>query len=226
MARMTTGRLQRLFLWLFLGFLSATAVLAVGIVLLGDMSDTKGRILATSGTISVASIAAMTCAAFRGRARRRWVGGAGIALCLAAGTAIVVATWAHGLSQPFEKLLGCLVTAAGLTTLGVLLWLWPLAPRYDRVQRATSLSIALLALLICGLILLEPEHEALVRGTIAVAIVVALQTLAHPILWKLGARDGAREARRLLLTQQADDTWTDEQGRRYAVRPLEPEPGS
>jgi hypothetical protein len=131
-----------------------------------------------------------------------------------------------GLGEPFEKVLGCLATAAGLTTLGLLLWLWPLAPRHGRVQRATSLTIALLALLICGLILVETESDALVRSTTAVAIVVALQTLAHPILWRLGSRAGAHEARRLLLTQQADDAWTDEQGRRYAVRRLDPDPGS
>jgi len=55
--------------------------------------------------------------------------------------------------------------------------------------------------------------------------VVALQILAHPILWRLGQRAGDGKARRLVLTHEHDDIWADGAGRRYSVQPQPLQPG-
>ena len=58
------------------------------------------------------------------------------------------------------------------------------------------------------------------RLWVAIAIVVTLQVLAHPILWQLGRRAGRAAQRRLLLSHERDDIWIDGAGRHYSVRPL------
>jgi hypothetical protein len=217
------GRLPRLFLRLFLGFLVVTALLAIGIVLLGDMNDTQERILGTSSIISAASVAAMVCAAFRGRARRPWLGAAGIALAGATAAGAIAMVWTRLENEAFGRSLACLTTVATATALAELLWLLPLHGQHRRLQQATTATIAGLALLICLQVAFELNSEFVVRTTIAVAIVVALAILAHPILWKL--RPAPVEPTRLVLLHEHDDVWTDGNGHRYSVRQLEPPAG-
>jgi hypothetical protein len=213
-------RLSRLFLRLFLVFLILTALLGIAIVLLGDTSQTRWRILGTSGVISVASVAAMACAAFRERGQLRWLGNIGMALCFAAAASIVVALWEVVHGEMYGRFLGCLSTVAGFMALGQLLWLLPLIQPYRWVHKATTGTIAVLTLLICLQIAANIDDDAFVRTTIAVAIVLALEVLALPILWQLGRKAAATTQRRLLLCHERDDIWTDGDGRHYSVRPV------
>ena len=217
---MDQGSLSRRFLRLFLVFLILTALLAISIVLFEDRNQTRWRILGTSAVISVASVAAMACAAFRERGHLRWLGNVGMALCFAAAAGIVVSLWDFVHGEMYGRFLGCLSTVAGFTALAELLWLMPLIQAHRWVQKATTGTIALLALLICLQIATRITDAAWDRLWVAIAIVVALQVLAHPILWQLGRRAGGAAQRRLLLSHERDDIWTDGAGRHYSVRPL------
>ena len=211
--------LSRRLLRLFLVFLILTALLAISIVLFEDRNQTRWRILATSAVISVASVGAMACASFRER-RLRWLGNAGMALCAAAAAAIVVSLWDFVHGEMYGRFLGCLSTVAGFTALAQLLWLMPLIQTHRWVQKATTGTIGLLTLLICLQIAARFHDPAWDRLWVAIAIVVTLQVLAHPILWQLGRRAGGAAQRRLLLSHERDDIWTDGAGRHYSVRPL------
>ncbi|HZN84014.1 MAG TPA: hypothetical protein VFC01_30665 [Mycobacterium sp.] len=217
---MDETRLSRQFLRVFLVFLILTALLAISIVLFEDRNQTRWRILGTSSVISVASVAAMACAAFRERGQLRWLGNVGMSLCFAAAAGIVVAIWDFVHDETYGRFLGCLSTVAGFTALGQLLWLMPLIQPHRWVQKATTYTIAVLTMLICLQIAARITDAAWDRLWVAIAIVVTLQVLAHPILWQLGRRAGGAAQRRLLLSHERDDIWTDGAGRRYSVRPL------
>jgi hypothetical protein len=192
--------LSRRFLRLFLVFLILTALLAISIVLFEDRNQTRWRILGTSSVISVASVAAMACAAFRERGQLRWLGNVGMSLCFAAAAGIVVAIWDFVQDETYGRFLGCLSTVAGFTALGQLLWLMPLIRPHRWVQKATTYTIAVLTMLIC--------------------VQIAARITDAAILWQLGRRAGGAAQRRLLLSHERDDIWTDGAGRRYSVRPL------
>ena len=217
---MDETRLSRLFLRLFLVFLILTALLAIGVVLLGDTSRTRWRILATSGVISMASVGAMACAAFRERGHQRWLGNLGMALCFAAAAASVVALWEVVHSEMYGRFLGCLCTVAAFTSLGELLRLLPLIQPYRWVHTVTTGTITVLTSMICLQIAAHIGDDTFWRSLVAIGIVLALQVLALPILWQLGRRAAATTRRRLLLWHERDDIWTDGDGRHYSVRTL------
>ena len=56
------------------------------------------------------------------------------------------------------------------------------------------------------------------------AILVAMATLAVPVLWKIGSEPHAATppaATRMMLEQQTDGTWADAAGARYRVQRLD-----
>ena len=98
--------------------------------------------------------------------------------------------------------------------------------RHGGVQWSAIGAIAVLAGLLSLLILGDVDSEGLVRVVAVAAIVVALLTLAVPILWKIGGESavggvpGAAGAT-LRLCRGIDGVWVDESGARYEVRRLD-----
>ena len=218
---MSPPRLSRVFLWLCLAFLVISALVAIAAVMTGDFGDTRIRILATSGTVSAASICAMACAAFRERARVRGLGDLGIALATLAGLTTVVATWIPGFDARTWKTVFALGCAAVAVAHAELLWLPVLRAGHRWVQVAATALIATLALLIDLLILGGARGDLFTRSMIVVSILVALVTLLVPVLWRIDAATvgtKAAAAERLVLTRQPDGSFADAAGNRYAVR--------
>lgn len=224
--------LRRTFLWVFVGFLAVTALLAIAAVLSGDFGDFEARVLGSSGSISAASICAMACAAFRERGRVPQLGTLGIALSGLALAVVLVTIWIHRPDDGLVKTALVLVVWAVATAHGELLLL-PALARHGWAQVAAVAAIAVLALLLTFSIIGENIDEGMVRLIGVMAIVVALFTLVVPILWKIGgtapagaataARDAATTpgAGTLVLRQAADGFWVDPAGARYAVQRLD-----
>lgn len=218
--------LRRLFLWVFLGFLGCTALLAIGAVLSGSFGELQARVLASSASVSAASICAMACAAFRERGRVPGLGTAGIALAGVALAAVLVAVWTEHPGESQMRWTFTIVVYAVATAHAELLLLPRLSPRHAPMQLLAVGSIALLAVLLTVAILGHVDNEGMMRTVAVVAIVVALQTLAIPILWKIGGDEGVSgaaggaSAPQLVLRQGADGVWVDAAGARYVVRRL------
>jgi peptidoglycan/LPS O-acetylase OafA/YrhL len=220
--------LRRLFLWLFLGFLGITALLAIGAVLSSEFGDTQARVLSSSASISAASVLAMACAAFRERGRVPVFGSLGIVLAGLALLAALVLIWTQS-EHPSEAMIKTtllLVVYAVGTAHAELLLLPPLARRHAVAQPVGVGLIALLAALLT-IVILDPEDvaEGLSRSIAVVSILVALVTLAIPILWKLGGevRGGVAGAavETLALRRRPDGTWVDAAGAGYRVERIE-----
>ena len=79
---MNSRELKRTLLKVFVGFLSLTAAIAILSVLTGEFGAFQVKVLATTMTISAASICAMSCAAFIEIRRKKVLGTIGIGFAL------------------------------------------------------------------------------------------------------------------------------------------------
>jgi hypothetical protein len=165
----------------------------------------------------------MSCAAFRARERGRGLGTLGIALAVVATCAMLVAVWGEFRHDdvPVKVAFVSWILAAG-TAHAELMWLPVLAPRFRWVQRTVTGSILLLQAMLTVLVIGDARDEDLILLCTVVSILVALQSLAVPVLWKLSRGADAAPVGRLLLRQTATGSWVDEAGNRYAVRQLGP----
>ena len=82
-------KLKILSLKVFIGFLGLTAIIAVIAVLRGEFGKLEEKILATSLTISGASICSMSCAAFIDKKKHTLLGLFGIGLSVAAAVLLI-----------------------------------------------------------------------------------------------------------------------------------------
>jgi len=230
---MPPSSLRRAFLWSFLAFLGLTALVAIGVVLGGEFNETMARVLGTTATVSAGSVLAMACAAFR--ERERVMGTVGIALAAIASAMLIALLW----GDRFDEGFGRATLLAGAYAVAVahaeLMLLGRLPARYRWAQTTLIALIAAMALtltpVICGEI---HDNDALARFLGVLAILIALGTLAVPVLlWisrseradaeaaalaAAGAPSGGAAPRRLELVEQGDGSWRGDDGALYELR--------
>lgn len=214
------SELKSLFLRGFIGFLALTAVVAIISVFNRDFGTVQTRILATTFTISVASICGMACAAFIERRRWKFLGLTGIFTSLVAAFLLLQGIWGVVDSMFHFKLTASTITLAFAFAHAFLLALPQLDKNYRWVQVATAVSISLLAFLIITAVWLEIEGEYYYRILAVIAILVGLETLTIPILLKLGSNETA-ENRHLELSHIKDNMYRDSTGKTYSVQELD-----
>lgn len=216
MNAMTPSDIKRLFLKLFIGFLSLTAAIAIFSVLSGDFGELQLKILATTFSVSAASICAMSCAAFIEKRKRKELGGAGIVLVLI-GTALVNGGfWSDVNDDEYWKVTISFIVFALALAHAFLLGLPDLDLKHQWSQTAAFVAIGVLAMQITGAVWGEIDSEGYYRLLAVVSIVVVLLTLVIPILMKIRTRYD-QFVRTLVLTENADGTYRDQSGSVYKV---------
>jgi len=178
----------------FLLFLILTALLAMATVLQGgNFGDLEFKALATSFTVSGASICAMSSAAFMERRRGRILGMLGILLAAAAAILLIGGLWSRNAGDPYWKAtLTVIVLAVGFAH-AFLLALPELDEEQEWIQKAIPVSIGFLAFLIILGVWKEITESGYLRLITAVAIFVGLETVAIPILVKLHKDEDGRK---------------------------------
>ena len=219
---MDSTEIKRLFLKVFLGCLGLTALIAMLSVLGGDFGEFQMKILATTATISAASICSMSCAAFIERKQQPNLGFAGIVLSACSAVFLIVGMWFEIESEAYWKIAATAGVLAVAFAHAFLLLLPELDDAQRRVQSASIVSIGVLALLIVVAVWGEIDFEWYYRILAVVAIVVGLETLAVPILLKLRTRPGA-ESETLVLERVRGDIYRDAAGRTYQLREIDTE---
>lgn len=186
---MAVSRLRALCLRLFLVFLSLTAALALVTVLLGDLGELQARILATTLTISVASICSMAGAAYLDQGRSRVPGWLGIFSALLGMALMIASIWEWiDLQETWEATLSSVIVAAAIAL--TLLLRLPKLGSMSWVQVTVGLCIAIFTLQLLTLIWMEIHNDdGFFRALTTVGILVVLQVLAIPILAKLQPRE-------------------------------------
>ena len=216
-------RIRKLLLKFFIGFLVLTAVIAIVVVFSNEFGELQQRILATTFTISIGSICAMSCAAFIERKKMMVVGLSGLITSAITVVLLLLVIWASLIGYTWVKLIGSLITASFAFAHSFLLALPELEKRHKWVQAVTALSICILALQIIFAIWLELENVTYFRIMAAVGIVVGLETLTIPILMKLKTdeNDKSDQAERLELFRIDEQKYRDSAGKVYRVREIE-----
>ena len=204
----------------FIGFLALTALVAAISVVSGEFGDIQLKVLATTLTISAASICSMACAAYIEKRKRTRQGLVGIALSVLGALLVIVGLWPPIDSDEYWKTAITVVIWAVACAHGLLMLLPDLDGRQKIVQSLTVVSIAILSALIMVAVWTEMENEGYYRIMALAAIAVALETLVIPILLKL--KTGAEpEASTLVLERVAGQTYRDASGELFEVRRVE-----
>lgn len=215
--KMNYSEMKGHFLKSFIGFLILTAVIAIITVISGEFGDIQARILGTTFTISIASICAMSCAAFIEKRNFKVVGITGIAFSLLSAILIIAEIWGSVGSNLYYKIIFTSVACAFSFAHGLLLFLPQLDTDREWVQQAAAITITVLLAQIIFWIWLEIEHTIYFRMMTVIAILVGLETLVIPILMKL--KKGNSEQKETLELENVDGhIYKDASGKLYDVR--------
>lgn len=181
--------MRRTALWVFIIFLSLTALIAIVSVFGEEFGDLQIRILGTSLTISISSVCAMSGAAFIERNKMKEVGLAGIGCSVLAALLLMVMIWGDPNSDVFLKTTSSFVILALGFAHGFLLALPDLDEKHRWVQHLTFVTIALLAGFLLVLLWGEIDNNFVFKTLAAVSIIAGLETLVIPMLMKMKRKD-------------------------------------
>jgi hypothetical protein len=215
---MNTVLLRQLSLRGFVGFLILTALIAVVTVLIGNFGELQFKILASSFSVSIVSICAMSGAVFMESRGPRWLGVLGILVALIGLLLVNIGLWFEPGSWTYWKFVFVFVVVSLGLAHGFLLQLPNLNLAYRWVQPLSAISIAVLVLLISAALIFDLSGDWLWRSMTVVAIVVVLCSALIPILLRLGA---SVSRVKLVLELLEDGVYQSADGRRFKLSELE-----
>ena len=219
---MNYTEIRKLSLKIFIGFLSLTAVIAIISVLSGKFGELQEKILATTFTISAASICSMACAAFIEKKKSLNLGMSGIALSIAAAVLIIVGLWPNIHNELYWRITASVAVFAIAFAHGFLLNLADLDDKQKWVQPVSTVTIGILCLMIVAAILCDIEDDIYFRILAVAAIIAGLETLIIPILMKLH-KGNIRRGKQLVLEEIENNIYTDPAGKKYELREINTE---
>ena len=85
--------LKRIFLYLLIASVAASALIGIVVILLGNFGDHETKVLLTAGTVTMTSILGLACGAYLESGRGRVVPITGIVLALAAAVMWTLIIW-------------------------------------------------------------------------------------------------------------------------------------
>ena len=185
---------RRIFLYLLIGSVALSAVIGVGVLLLGDFGLIEVRVLMTTMVITVVSVLGLACGAYIEIRGGRQVPLAGIALSVIAGLMSFLIIW--DILDDDELFIKSFLTVTLLATACSHLSLLALA-RLDRRFSWTRISAVVCVVLLCSILLFilwfEPtgESDLIYRVLGVLGIVLASITVVTPVLHKLSSSDDA-----------------------------------
>lgn len=219
---MNSRDLKRTLLKVFIGFLSLTAGIAILSVVTGEFGDFQVKVLATTLTISAASICSMSCAAFIEIRRKKVWGAIGIGVACLAACLVIGGVWGEFSDDEYWRATGSCIVVAVAFAHGFLLVLPSLAPVFRWIFLAGPVCIGVLAVQILLILWEVTDSELFFRAVTVNSILVVLLTLVVPILMRMGgARStGATEVETSIrLTRRYKDVFADDEGALFRVIP-------
>jgi hypothetical protein len=185
---------RRLFLYLLIGSVALSAVIGIGVLLLGNFGWIEARILMTTMVITLVSVFGLACGAYIEIRGGRYLPFVGIGLSVIAGLMSFFIIW--DVLDADEVFIKCFVTTTLLATACSHLSLLSLA-RLDRRFSWTRVSAVVCVVLLSSILLFilwfEPEGESdlIYRILGVLGILLGSITVVTPVLHKLSsANDG------------------------------------
>jgi hypothetical protein len=178
-------RLRRVGVGVFFGSVAVNAVLGIAALLVGDFSETHGRVLGTSLSVTGALLLGLACLPAWERERLGALPLVGAALGAAAFALVVVSIWTGGDSDVLGKAMGTLMTLAVGCALACVLALPPLAPPHRPVLLAALVLTAIAAGFLVGAIWIEPESGWYPRLFGVVGVLLAATSVSVPVVGRI-----------------------------------------
>lgn len=213
---MTIAQFKRLSLGSLIGFLSLSAILAIGALLTGEFGSTQVKVILTTLTISGASICAMACSAFIEKRGGSAVGVIGILSAVVAAGLMIGGIWGESGDELYWKSTVTTIVVSVALAHSLLLLLPVVAPIYRWSQVAMGLTDIALASLVLIAVWDDISDAGFFRLIGVAAVLVVLFTLVVPILGRLGSR-ATTDRPTLSLTQEDGEVYRDPAGQRYRV---------
>ncbi|MGE9295962.1 MAG: hypothetical protein ACQKBV_06720 [Puniceicoccales bacterium] len=219
---------RTLLLKTFIGFLGLTALIAIVSVLIGEWGTVQLKTLATTFTISSASICAMACAAYVEKRGNATVGWAGAVFNFLAAAFIIFGVWAEYGDEHYWKAAITFIVLGLSFAHACLMHLPRLAVAYQWTQTVVAWLVALLGAMILAALWIGIDAEGYYRLLAVVSIVAVLFTLVIPILMKLSPKLVEEETLQhkvlpeaLMLTLGDDGLYRDASGAKFRVQAME-----
>ena len=220
---MNTAGMKKQFLHAFVGFLGLTALIAIVSVLSGEFGELQMKILVTSFTVSAASICSMSCAAFIEKQKQQGLGFSGILFSVVAAVLLILLIWLEFEKEWYFKTTFTVAVCAVSFAHAFLLVLPDLENKHTWIQKAATISIAVLGSQIIVALWAEIDHEAYIRALAVVAIIVVLETLLVPLFMKLKTNRKLTGATLILESIGPEPgRYRDATGLEYRIEKLEP----
>jgi len=219
---MNSRELKRTLLKVFIGFLSLTAAIAILSVLTGEFGEFQVKVLATTMTISAASICSMSCAALSEIRRKKVLGAVGIGFACVAACLVIGGVWGEFSDQDYWRTTGSCIVVAVAFAHGFLLVLPSLAPAYRWIFLAGPVCIGLLGIQILLVLWEVTDSDLFFRAATVNSILVVLLTLVVPIFMRIGgsrSMSATESDTSIRLTRRYSDVFVDGDGALYRVIP-------
>ncbi|NNE65403.1 MAG: DUF5320 domain-containing protein [Pyrinomonadaceae bacterium] len=179
---------KRVFLYLLIASVAVSALLGIGVILLGQFGETESRILGTSLTITVMSLLGLACGANFESGRLKLVPIAGIGLAVISALIWIVIIWSN--ADGSEYVLKTVFTSTLLATAfsySSLINFADLEKKFVWAQYAAYLAAAFLVGVLLYVIWInnEPNEEVMARIIGSNSVLLAALTVIVPIFHKL-----------------------------------------
>ena len=177
-------------LWLLLASLVAAGLVVLVMVVLGEYTKTRGRLLLTALTLSGCSLLALPPSVLVQRTNYRYWGYAGVGIACVAYLLVAGGIWGTPNSDAYWKAAG--IASIGAGSLSQLCWLLLMTPKFFMAKAAwlTAGGAAGLAPVLTGIaIIVEIKSAPFWWSVVVIVIVQVFGGVAAPILnrWPIRA---------------------------------------
>lgn len=184
--------LRKIFLYTLIISVAVSAVLGIGVILLGSFGELEGRVLITTFTITLTSILGLACGAYYESKKARGLPIVGIAFSLIAAILGIYLIWAP--DPRIDAIWKSAATAGLLATSFALLCLVSLATLDKRFAWSRQLiyaAVTLLSAILLFILWFEPESsgEFVFRLIAVLSIVIAALTVMTPVFHRLSQKE-------------------------------------
>ena len=183
---------RRFFLYLLIGSVALSAVIGIGVLLLGDFGLIEVRVLMTTMVITIVSVLGLACGAYIEVRGGKHIPIAGIVLSILAGLMSFFIIW--NVLDDEELFIKGFLTATLLAAACSHVSLLSLA-QLDRRFSWTRISAVICVVLLCAILLFilwfEPDGESdlIYRVLGVLGILLASVTVVTPVLHKLSSNE-------------------------------------
>lgn len=186
--------LKKLFLYVFIASVAASALIGIGVLVLGSFGEIEARVLMTTFTITCTSILGLACGAYYESGKGRVMPTAGIAFAIITALFCVYMIWIGdgGVSIVWKSAGTAGMLAIALAHLS-LISLASLDRRFVWARYTIHACVATLVTILLYILWFEPESSGdLVTRILGVlGIVIAALTVLTPVLHRLSRKDVA-----------------------------------